>query len=73
MVCLGVKPGAARWKVQTNPPSYGGTPNPIHCVKVNQIISTTVSRQLFLMVMASVTRLGDLLDFGILFKAFGNN
>ena len=25
------------------------------------------------MVVASVTRLGDLLDFGQLFKAFGNN
>ena len=27
MACLGVKPGAAGWKVQTNPLSYGGTPN----------------------------------------------
>ena len=26
MVCLGVKPRAAGWKVQTNPLSYGGTP-----------------------------------------------
>ena len=26
MVCLGVEPGAAGWKVQTNPLSYGGTP-----------------------------------------------
>ena len=26
MVCLGVKPGAAEWKAQTNPLSYGGTP-----------------------------------------------
>ena len=26
MVCLGVEPGAAAWKAQTNPPSYGGTP-----------------------------------------------
>ena len=25
MVCLGVEPGAAGWKVQTNPLSYGGT------------------------------------------------
>ena len=25
MVCLGLKPGAAEWKVQTNPLSYGGT------------------------------------------------
>ena len=24
MVCLGLEPGAARWKVQTNPLSYGG-------------------------------------------------
>ena len=26
MVCLGFKPGAAGWKVQMNPLSYGGTP-----------------------------------------------
>ena len=26
MVYLGLKPGAAGWKVQTNPLSYGGTP-----------------------------------------------
>ena len=26
MVCLGVEPGAAGWKAQTNPLSYGGTP-----------------------------------------------
>ena len=26
MVCLGLEPGAAEWKVQTNPLSYGGTP-----------------------------------------------
>ena len=26
MVCLGFEPGAAGWKAQTNPLSYGGTP-----------------------------------------------
>ena len=26
MVCLGVEPGAAGWKAQTTPLSYGGTP-----------------------------------------------
>ena len=26
MACLGVVPGVAGWKVQTNPLSYGGTP-----------------------------------------------
>ena len=25
MVCLGLEPGVAGWKVQTNPLSYGGT------------------------------------------------
>ena len=25
MVCLGLEPGAAEWKAQTNPLSYGGT------------------------------------------------
>ena len=29
MVCLGHEPGAAGWKVQINPLSYGGTP-PMH-------------------------------------------
>ena len=27
MVCLGLKPGAEGWKAQTNPLSWGGTPN----------------------------------------------
>ena len=27
MVCLGIEPGAAGWKVRTNPLSYSGTPN----------------------------------------------
>ena len=26
MMCLGLEPGAAGWKVETNPLSYGGTP-----------------------------------------------
>ena len=26
MVCLGLEPGAAGWKAQTNPLSYGCTP-----------------------------------------------
>ena len=26
MVCFGLEPSAAGWKVQTNPLSYGGTP-----------------------------------------------
>ena len=26
MVCLGLEPGAAEWKAQTNPLSYDGTP-----------------------------------------------
>ena len=26
MVCLGLEPGAAGWKAQTNPLSYGSTP-----------------------------------------------
>ena len=30
MVCLGFKPGVAGWKAQTNPLSYGGTPNYYH-------------------------------------------
>ena len=26
MVCFGLEPGAAGWRTQTNPQSYGGTP-----------------------------------------------
>ena len=26
MVCFGLEPGAAEWKAQTNPLSYGDTP-----------------------------------------------
>ena len=29
MVCLGLEPGAAGWKAQTNPLSYGGTPKQV--------------------------------------------
>ena len=29
MVCLGFKPGAAGWKAQTKPRSYGGHPDMI--------------------------------------------
>ena len=29
MACLGVEPGAAGWKAQTNPLSYGGTPGSV--------------------------------------------
>ena len=31
MVCLGLEPGAAGWKAQMNPLSYGGTPHPQQC------------------------------------------
>ena len=27
MVCFGLKPGAAEWKAQANPLSYGGAPH----------------------------------------------
>ena len=27
MACLGIEPGVAGWKAQTNPLSYGGTPS----------------------------------------------
>ena len=35
MVCLGLEPGAAGWKAQTNPLSYGGTP-------LSKYLSTTI-------------------------------
>ena len=33
MVCSGLKPGAAEWKAQTNPQSYGGTLHRIELVR----------------------------------------
>ena len=30
---LGLEPGAAGWKAQKNPLSYGGTPNPFKCLQ----------------------------------------
>ena len=33
MVCLGLEPGAAGWKVQTNPLSYGSTPTVTYLVR----------------------------------------
>ena len=36
MAPLGVKPGAAGWKVQTNPLSYGGTPEKSSCLCVKK-------------------------------------
>ena len=32
MVCFGLEPGAAGWKAQMNPLSYGGTPNVINFI-----------------------------------------
>ena len=36
MVCLGLEPGAAGWKAQTNPLSYGGTPSLDFCLEISQ-------------------------------------
>ena len=40
MVCLGLEPGAAGWKAQTNPLSYGGTPFSLflNCMKLIIVI-----------------------------------
>ena len=37
MVCLGFEPGAAGWKVQMNPLSYGGTPLFSSCYTANSV------------------------------------
>ena len=34
MACLGVEPGAAGWKAQTNPLSYGVTPKKYTVLKI---------------------------------------
>ena len=36
MVCLGLEPGAAGWKAQTNPLSYGGMTSLIVCRLLNR-------------------------------------
>ena len=38
MVCLGLEPRVARWKAQTNPLSYGGTPINCFVCKLNLFI-----------------------------------
>ena len=72
MECLGFEPGAAGWKAQMKPWSYGG-----HQVYfVNSYLNFDFKRTKLnkkRTVLTSVTRLGDLLDFGHLFKASGNN
>ena len=45
--CLGLKTRAAGWKVQTNPLSYGGTPNRIY-IQWQFVIKMGHSRPLFL-------------------------
>ena len=42
MVYLGFEPGAAGWKVRTNPLSYGGTPQllPLICNSLADIWAT---------------------------------
>ena len=42
MVCLGLEPGAAGWKAQTNPLSYGGTPQD-HFVCLSKIVFHSLS------------------------------
>ena len=37
MVCFGFEPGAAEWKVQMNPLSYGGNPPP-HNSEFNSLL-----------------------------------
>ena len=62
MLCLGIEPRATRLEAQTDPLSYG-------CSHWGNF-----KLHLFnLLFEASVTRLGDLLHFGQLFKAGGNN
>ena len=43
MVCLGLEPGAAGWKAQTNPLSYGSTPSLI-CLDTVVSVHTNSSK-----------------------------
>ena len=39
MVCLGLEPGAAGWKAQMNPLSYGGTPERKLFIRLTTVIN----------------------------------
>ena len=53
MVCLGFEPGAAGWKAQTNPLSYGGTPQ-LTCLVKSKPLKQKVSRRVILPPLVSV-------------------
>ena len=60
MVCLGLEPGVAGWKAQTNPLSYSGTPfSSLSYSMVNGLIVTCTCSHfsLFLNVQLSVNGL----------------
>ena len=59
MVCLGFEPGAAGWKAQTNPLSYGGTP-------------TTTTKKLFVLQIRSYlkTWLNKVSSYQVVTEAF---
>ena len=57
MECLGVEPGAAWWKAQTNPLSYGGTPIAYSLAKLMTIIhGIAVTRYKSLLTVVAIKR-----------------
>ena len=47
MTCLGLEPGAAEWKAQTNPLSYGGTLKKIRYFVVQPIFNAPKKNYIF--------------------------
>ena len=55
-MCLGLEPGAAVWKLQTNPLSYGGNPNYLRCYNiVNLLFSCFITFSVRVVVMYSTS------------------
>ena len=65
MVCLGLKPGAAGWKAQTNPLSYSGTPitkvlwNRLLVGLIRESITIWLTSCLFCLELAGLLKLNE--------------
>ena len=74
MVCLGLKPGAAGWKVQTNPLSYGGLTK---VAKISGSVfvpleNTSLENLMWLIFISSSSHTGDEITIPTLSAVIGN-
>ena len=78
MECLGFEPGAAGWKAQTNPLSYGGTPylfilsyctlfpkGLLKCSTITTLLFKTLAKQLHIFKLFSFLRFPLSLAFAL--------